>query len=206
MPELLKDISTSSLYLILGSLGALFFLFRIGMMLIGFDGSDGGDIGDVGDLDTDIDIDGDIDVDVDPDLELLSVQGLAGALMIFGFTGFTLSTATGMHGAFNLIISIVMGLFTLWLVARLYLFVRSLDSSGTVDLNTACGQEASVYLTIPPDGVGKVQAKIGDGLQVVDARTEDNEAIPTGNRVLIKYVADDNIFVVSPVRSEFEKL
>jgi hypothetical protein len=201
MPELFQDISTSTLYLILGVLGALFFLFRIAMMLIGFDDADGGDIGDV---DTDFDFDG--DVDMDADLQLLSVQGLAGAAMIFGFTGFTLSTATGLHGAFNLIASIAMGLFTLWLIARLYLFIRSLDSSGTVDLNTACGQEASVYLTIPPHGTGKVQAQLGGGLKVIDARTEENEAIPTGNRVLIKYVADDNILVVSPVRSEFEKL
>ncbi|MFW6304114.1 MAG: hypothetical protein ACOC2L_05780 [Candidatus Sumerlaeota bacterium] len=195
----------STFFLLLGVIGALFFLFRIVLMLFGLDDSDIDTDMDF-DADIDADIDTDVDTDMDADLQLLSIQGLAGATMIFGFTAYTLTRGTGLNMMINLAISLGAGLFTLWLIARLYLAIRSLDSSGNVDLNTACGQEASVYLTIPPKGTGKIQAKLGGSLKVIDARTEENEAIPTGKRVLVKYVADDNVMVVSPVRSEYDQL
>jgi len=184
-------------YLVCAILGIGVFIVRIVLMLIGMDGGDA-DIGSV-DMDTP-DADFHMDAHLDPDLELLSVQSIAGFVMMFGLTGWTMSRTNWAGAILTLIVALALGIFTLWLVSKLFQLVLKLQSSGNVSLQTAGGQEASVYLTIHPGGTGKVSVKVGENLRVVDAVSEDqSEEIKTGERVLVQYTMDGHTLVVRKI-------
>ena len=198
-------------YLACGLFGASIFIIRMVLMLAGAGDSDA-DVGDVdadlsGDMDADFD---DVDVDhgesdasdadVDIGLHILTVQGLMAFVMMFGFTGYAISTGSGLGGVITMLASTGVGVFTMWLVARLMLLMKSLQSSGTVSLDSAVGEEGSVYLTISAGGVGKVSVKVGHNLKVVDAVCEDKQQeIRTGERVSVAYTMDGRTLVVNKV-------
>lgn len=174
------------IYLSFGLFGASIFIIRMVLMLIGADGSDA----DIGDVDVDADIDaGDVDdseLDIDAGLHILTVQGLMAFVMMFGFTGYAMSSGATVGTFLTMLASTTVGIFTMWLVARLLTLMKSLQNSGTVSLSSAVGGEGSVYLSIPAGGIGKVSVKVGQSLKVVDAVCEDKQIrIETGERVSV---------------------
>lgn len=72
-----------------------------------------------------------------------------------------------------------------------------LTESGTLNLNNAVGKVGTVYLTIPAKrgGLGKVQVKV-QGLQTLDAFTDNAENIKTGALVEITEIINDEILLV----------
>ena len=80
-----------------------------------------------------------------------------------------------------------------FLMARL----KRLQSSGTLDMNTAVGVEGKVYLRIPPDGIGKVEIPLQGGMNIFDARSDGKKTIQSGERVKVVAIAAGNVMVVS---------
>ena len=207
MGEFLDSINPARIYAVCSLVGAGIFLLRIVLMLIGIGGAD---------LDVDVHVDldgldgahipdGDVDVDahgaLDADLHLLSVQGISAFIMMFGLTGWGMTHGNVAGAVIILVLSLVMGLFTMFLVGKLFQMAMRLQSSGTVTLQSAGGQEGTVYLTIKPGGTGKVQVRVGQALQVVDAVSEDAEAeIKTGERVMVQYTTDGRTLVVKKIQ------
>jgi membrane-bound ClpP family serine protease len=74
--------------------------------------------------------------------------------------------------------------------------MKNLQSSGTIDVQNAVGQEGTVYLTIPADGTGKAQVTVQDRLKVYEAVSEYGEEIPSGERIKVVKVVSGNILVV----------
>ena len=74
-----------------------------------------------------------------------------------------------------------------------------LVESGTLDLTHAVGKTASVYLTIPAkgNGMGKVQIQF-QGLQTLDAVTNNDTEIKTGSIVTVKSIVNQEILLVEP--------
>ena len=188
---LLAALPLSRIYLGCGLLGASLFIVRMILMLVGaeFDSDSGMDmeVSDSGDIDAH---DGDTHTDLDTDagLHLLTVQGLMAFLMMFGFTGYAASTDTAIGAVLVFLISGAMGVFTMWLVAKLVVLMLRLQSSGTTPLTSAIGEEGTVYLRIPANDIGKIQVKVGQALKVMDARSENGEAIQTGTRICVTWV------------------
>jgi len=200
MIYLLTATSLEKLYLGCGLFGASIFVIRMILMLVGADGGDDADMdmdvdADV-DTDADFDADGDLDLDVDVGLRLLTLQGLMAFVMMFGFTGYALTRSSAITAPFTLLASGAVGAFTMWLVAKLFALMMKLQSSGTVTLDAATGEEGTVYLTIPTDGTGKVSVKVGQHLKVVDAVTEGGRDLTTGERVYVEYALDGRTLVV----------
>ena len=72
-----------------------------------------------------------------------------------------------------------------------------LTETGTLNLKTAVGKTATVYLFIPEKrkAAGKVQIKI-QGYRTLDAMTDDDEMIPTGAIVQVVDIVNDDILLV----------
>lgn len=143
---------------------------------------------DTGDLDH---VSGDSDVS----FRVLSVQGITAFLMMFGLAGRAFlesefSPVLSFLGAF------VIGAASVWVIGRIFAFMKKLQSSGTTDMGKAVGQRGSVYLTIPADGVGKVRVAVNNRLGVFDAVTEAGRSLATGTAIQVVRVMEDHTLVV----------
>ena len=183
--------------------GGGFFILRTILMLTGAGGSDSdtdaGDVdaGDVhagdGHLD---DIDHATHADTDSGLKILTIQGMTAFVMMFGLTGYALSRSSLLGSVLTIALGILVGVFAMWLIAKGFALMRSLQSSGTMQIYEAMGQEGTVYLTIPAEGIGKVQVAISGRLTVADAVSMDKVTLKTGERVCISEIDSAGMLAV----------
>ena len=191
------DKSTSLEMLFMGCAvfgGAIFVLRIIMMMIFGLD-HHGVDHVDLSDSNLH-------DVSGHPDDvgHWLTFNGLMGFLMMFGIVGmalldeYELGQGTAILGAF------AAGVATMYLIARVLAMMLKLQSSGTIKINNAVGQEGSVYLKIPPGARGKIQVTVQNRLIESEAICEDeNEELKTGTRIVVVEVGGDGLMVVKKV-------
>jgi len=189
--------------------GGVLFVFRLVLMLLGGD-SDAGEID--GDLDIDVDMDMDIDVDADIDVDghvdagdtdisfkLLSLQALMTFFMMFGLVGLALLRQSKVAPPWALLGASAAGVASVWIMKKIYMSMKKLQSAGNIRIKNAIGQVGTVYLTIPSDGTGKVRITIQDHLKVYDAISEPNGLeIKTDQRIQVVRVTSGNILVVTP--------
>ncbi len=136
-----------------------------------------------GDSDTDIDID-DISLEHGAGMDIFSVKSIVSFLMFFGWSG--LAAAEGGLNAFGaLLISFTAGLIMMLLTAWLFMMLIRLQANGIMKTETAIGSSGEVYLTIPPKktGSGKVQIVVQGTLRTLDAVTDADRSIKTGETV-----------------------
>jgi hypothetical protein len=201
-------------YLACAVFGGGFFILRTILMLIGFGDTDSNvdtvDIGHVdidhgdmghGDLDhgeahlEDIAHGGHTHVDTGG-LKLLTIQGLTAFVMMFGLTGYALSRSSLLGSIMTIVVGGLVGFFAMWLIAKGFALMRSLQSSGTMQIYDAMGEEGTVYLTIPPEGIGKIQITISGRLMVVDAVSQDKVVLKTGERVRVSEITSAGMLAV----------
>ncbi len=173
--------------------GSAVFLIRIALLMVGGHG---------GDLHA-----GDVHLDMgdahhgDPGeaFKALSIQSIAAFLMGFGWAALGAFRGTGFHWAPSIGIGLIGGFAMVWLLALLLKGMYDLQSSGNIDISTALGHEADVYVTVPPRGEGRGQVRITlqQRLRVLNAISE-GEALPTSTRVRVTGINDDNTLTVSP--------
>ena len=192
-------------------IGGVLFFVRLALFLVG--GALGGD----GDGDVDVDFDADIDVDFDADVDvdagdagdaaegaaesdvsfrLISLQSIMAFFLMFGLVGLTLLKEADVGATLSLVGGVGAGCGAVWVVGKLVFLMMRLQSSGTIDLKEAAGQEGSVYLTIPAGGTGRVRVTVQGRLKVLNAVSESDEDLKTGAHVYVSWVRDDNVLVV----------
>ncbi len=182
--------SVEIFYAISAILGGVLFLIRTLLSLF------------AGDMDADTDVDfamHDIDMDgvMDGDFgdhnvshvgeanfQLFSLQGITGFFMIFGLIGLALSKA-GVNDLLTALAGLVAGGITMVAVAGIYWYMRSLQSDGTMVMETAIGKTGTVYLTIPETGSGQVSVVVQGGIKQFDAVSAKHVRISTGEKVRV---------------------
>lgn len=213
MDEFLKSLTVLEwIFLISAIVGSCLFLVRMVLMVMGADHGDidAGDI-DIGDVhgDVHVEVDGDVpggDLhdavhgDADADVKLLSFQGITAFFMMFGLVGLGCLRGGFLGSIFSVGVACVAGLATAWVMGFLFKLMCRMQSSGTLDLYSAFGEEGTVYLTIPPDGNGKVQITVQERLLVLNAVSQDKIEIKTGERVKVVDLSGPSVLVVQ--RSE----
>lgn len=152
--------------------------------------------GDMDSVEAEGDADAAIDDDTGIDFQFLTLKNLVAFFTIFGWTGIACISG-GMNTLPTIFISILSGLVMMTIMASIAYFMGKLTDSGTLNLNNAKGKVASVYLRIPAKrkGTGKVQVKV-QGLQTLDAITDNDEDIMTGALVEIIDVVNNDILLV----------
>jgi membrane protein implicated in regulation of membrane protease activity len=129
-------------------------------------------------------------------LKLLTIQGLTAFIMMFGLTGYALSRSSLLGSIMTIVLGVLVGLFAMWLIAKGFALMRSLQSSGTMQIYDAIGEEGTVYLTIPPEGIGKIQITISGRLMVMDAVSQDKVVLKTGERVRVSEITSGGMLAV----------
>ncbi|MEN8241781.1 MAG: hypothetical protein ABFS17_07660 [Chloroflexota bacterium] len=160
----------------------------------GFDGMDG-DLG--GDFHGDFGDGGDIDhSSADLSFKFLSLQGLTAFFMMFGIVGLALLRAD-LWELVSIAGGMIAGLFTVWVIGLIFAAMGKLQSSGTIQIRNAIGQQGSVYLTIPAAGSGQVQVAVQGSLKIFDAVSGDKKKIATGEKIKVINVIDNKTLVVT---------
>lgn len=84
--------------------------------------------------------------------------------------------------------------FVAWIV---YTFLR-MQQSGNIRYENAVGKEGEVYLSIPPDGRGKVNVIVQERLCEIDAISKVNRVIKTGEKIVVVDITEDGVLIVEP--------
>lgn len=168
---------------------SVLFVLQMGLTFIG---------GDIGEMSAEGDADAAIEGDTGIDFQFLSVKNLVGFFTIFGWTGI-ICLGYGLGPGWSTVIAAMAGLLMMLIMASLMYSMGKLTEEGTLNLNNAIGKSGDVYLPVPAQrkGMGKVQIQV-QGLQTLDAVTDNNEDIPTGALVDVVDVLNDQILIVKP--------
>ena len=167
---------------------ALFIIQAI-LTFVGIDSSDAGDV--------DFDFDDGGTMDVGGMASLFSIRSMINFFVGFGWAGVSLRQVID-NDVLLVVLSLVIGLF----FGYWYLFFRKklmeLESNGAYKVTDCIGKEADVYLHIPAGGRGKVQVSLGGSIHELDAMSDSNDDIPTGQRVKIVRV-EGNVLKVQRI-------
>jgi membrane protein implicated in regulation of membrane protease activity len=181
------------------TVGGIFFFVRLVIQFMGIDhGVDSGvDSGADSGADSGGDIGHDFEhhADSDTGFRILTLQGMTSFFMMFGLVGLALYRQSRMGSLISVIGAGAAGLATVWVIDRLFKGARKLQSSGTLDNESAIGGEGKVYVTIPKDGTGSVLVDFKNHHREFDAVSKDKQEIRTGERVKVVWV-DGRVLVV----------
>lgn len=174
--------------------GTAFFLIRLLMLAFG-----GIADADVGSMEADAGVElhhGDSGLAA----QFLSVQGITGFFMGFGWSGYAAKFGFdwGLGASFGT--AIVGGILFVLLIASLFRGVRKLEASGTLNLSDAAGLEGEVYASVPERGRGSGQVRIvvRQRQRIVNA-VSVGSALPTRTRVRVASVNPDRTVTVEPI-------
>jgi membrane protein implicated in regulation of membrane protease activity len=139
----------------------------------------------------------DLHMDSDAGFQALSIQGISAFFTMFGVVGYMLHHNAALGLILSLAGAVVAGVFSMWLIGRVFRAMLRLQSSGTVSLFAAVGSEGSVYLTVGKEG-GRVQINFANRLREFEAISADGSTLPTGTAIRVQSVTA-NTLVVAPV-------
>ncbi|CAN5715403.1 hypothetical protein BH23GEM6_BH23GEM6_24500 [soil metagenome] len=127
-------------------------------------------------------------------LDLFSLRSLSTALAAFGLTGLALQQ-TGVWDPLALAIAIPTGLLSGVGVAYLLRGMTRLAVDGSPDLQRALGEAATVYITIPEQGTGRITLPLQGQTLECDAVSMDGPLAP-GQKVIVTSVLEGEILEV----------
>jgi hypothetical protein len=129
-------------------------------------------------------------------LRVLSLRTVVAALAFFGLAGLAAQSAECTDFT-TLLIAAAAGLGAMYAVYAMLRGMRSLGADGTVRIQRAVGQQATVYLRIPAGqkGAGKIQINLQNRTMEYLATTP-GDAIPSGATVVVtKILGSDTVEV-----------
>jgi hypothetical protein len=141
-----------------------------------------------------------VDVGSDSGIEFqfFTFKNLVAFLTIFAWTGIA-GIDSGFSETTTVIVAIVAGLATMTLMATMMYFMAKANANGTMKIANAVGESGQVYLPIGKkrQGTGQVQIKVQGSLRTLDAMTDDEDDIPTGNFITVKSIVNNSILLVT---------
>lgn len=148
------------------------------------------------DADATGDSDASIHGDTGIDFQFLTLKNLISFFTIFGWTGIV-CLGSGMTLFPSVVVAFVAGLVMMLIMASLIYGMGKLSDDGTLKIRNAIGKSGTVYLPIPPKrgGTGQIQIKV-QGLQTLEAMTDDPDGFKTGQVVEVIEVLKGDILLV----------
>ena len=138
----------------------------------------------------------DIDAGGGGAFEILSIQGLSVAVMMFGLTGMFGLSATGSD-----VVAVLAGgvgaAAGMYGMGKMMYGINQLQADGTVNHNDAIGQRGQVYSRIKPNETGEIQVPVDGTLKTLLARAQDKSLlIPSGEFIRVVDVIGSTMIVV----------
>lgn len=180
------------IYFYIAIVGTVLLVVQIVMMLFSF----GGDA----DLDTDADFGGDGEFDA-PDgglgISLFTLKGITSFLAIGGWVGLLILQINPEKIALSIVLALVCGLVSMFLVALAMKGISKIQSDGTIDKEKLIGKEATVYVSIAPNraGRGKITLTAQGAYTELDAVTDEDTKIAVDERVVVTEIGADYMVV-----------
>lgn len=178
----------SSIFALCAILGGGLFIVQLLLRFIGVPGGDnlpdGSEISDLPDSDL--------------SFKWLSLQGITVFFTMFGLVGLAVVQEKN-QDLLALLLATLAGIVSVWIIQKIFQWVGGLQSRGNLDIQQAVGLEGSVYLTIPPQAQGQVELTIQNRHKVMDAISEIDHPIQTGQRVRVIRIINDRMLVVTPI-------
>ena len=128
-------------FLVCAIVGGIFVLFRLIMQFAGLDH-------DTHDFDAH-------HTDSDVGFKILSLHSLTSFLMMFGLVGLALYRQSKIGTSISIVGGCIAGLFSVWVIKKLFLMIEKLQSSGTISIDSTVGAQGKVYLKIPENGTAE---------------------------------------------------
>lgn len=152
--------------------------------------------GDIADGGFDADIDTDLDTHSGSGLHLFSVKGMIIFFAAFGWLGIAASRAS-LPIWVAVVISSAVGFVCMFIFAWLFATLSRLGEKGNYSIKNAYAKTGKVYLKIPAEraAAGKVTMVVQGTSREIMAMT-DGEEIPTGTRVQVVDIIDDQTVLV----------
>lgn len=174
--------------------GGALYVLRIAMQMFGSDSDmhHDGDMSGAG-------ADAHHDAGADGTFKLFSLQALTAFFVMFGLVGLAASRETNIPPAATVVVAFLAGSSMMVAVALMLSFLLGLQSSGTLDMSKAVGEQGTIYMRVPEGGTGKVQVNVQNRLQTLEAIAEDKQPIATGDRVVVTAVVSGNVLVVKRI-------
>ncbi len=181
------------LFVLCAAFGTILFVVRLALMFLG--GGHGDADGAAADS-PDMPTAGMHDLaDSDISFKALSLQGITAFFMMFGLVGWAMIRQGSIPAVWCIVGGTAAGLATVWVMKKIFQMAGKLQSSGTLNLQNAVGQEGTVYLTIHAGQTGKVQIALQGRLSVLNAAAVGQEEIKTGQVVRVVRVSADTLVV-----------
>ncbi|MDG2030046.1 MAG: hypothetical protein P8J45_03465 [Phycisphaerales bacterium] len=169
--------------------GTGIFALRLLLMMVGVGDIDGGDF--------------EVGAEGDTSIGLLSINGIAGILMGFGYGALISYRSIGWDFLPSIGVGVVCGLAVGWVIAMMFHSMHKLETSGNIDSTDAVGKSAAVYTAIPedPNHRGRVRVIIDGRMRYYPARSESG-GFPRGSQVNIRAMDDDRTALVESKQNE----
>jgi len=155
------------------------------------------------DFDLDVEADADTGFGLDADFSLFSIRSIIAFFTFFGWTGVLMLNAG--FGVWTAVAAAsTSGLLAMVIVGYMMYKFTQFNESGTFNANSAINHTGEVYLIIPESktGYGKVHLKLKGALKEMDAVTNDGVEIPTGSKIKVLEVLDDNLLLVEKLNKK----
>jgi membrane protein implicated in regulation of membrane protease activity len=133
---------------------------------------------------------------------VISFRTLVAASTFFGLAGLAAQQG-GLNLPLQLAIGTLSGLGAMYGVHWIMRLIGKLGEDGTVRIQRAIGQEATVYIPIPggKSKAGKIQLRMQNRLMEYAAVTDAVDRLPTGTHVRVVGVAGDVLEVMPLAKS-----
>lgn len=171
-------------YAILAIAGTALFLLRLGVGLI-FGAGD--------DFDIDMDM-----AEADGGFGLVSILSITAFLMGAGWMGLVSEVEWELADGWSALLSVLFGFTMMMLASSLMFWMRRMSHEPKADRRTAVGKTATVYMTIPAGGTGKVRVNVSGQVVLVDARSAVERDLPSFTDVKVIAIRDDGVLLVEP--------
>lgn len=133
-------------------------------------------------------------------LQLISVRTLSAAVAFFGI-GALGANSLQWSSVLAIGAGIVLGTAAMFGVALTMRSMLKFEHDGSININRAIGESATVYIPVPAQlgGTGKVTLTLQGRTVEYQAVTTEGVSLPTGMSVLIVEVRDNDVVEVVPL-------
>lgn len=134
-------------------------------------------------------------------LALFSLRGIMAMAAVGGWSGLVMYEA-GINITVTVLLAVAFGFMALVGIAFLMNLAMKLQSNGTLDLGYAIGKVGTVYIPIPADmkGSGKINLTIQERFVEIDAVTNADRRLATGESVRVVATNETGLVVVEPLK------
>ncbi len=177
---------TEQIFWIMAIISSAVFLLVFVVSLLGFD------------ADSEMEFSSDADAELGGhDLPVFSIKAITAFFTFFSWTG-VLLTGEGRSIWEIVPYSIFAGIIAMVLVVFLLKKFSDLTESGTADPLDLIFEKGDVYLPIPAreTGIGKVHVTLNNSLREMNAITQDDEPLQTGEKIRILEILPENTLLV----------